>query len=498
MKPIHILLFILSVLSLLLLISIVFPKNGFQINDKMKLHFVSLEELIKEDTVSYADISDIISQSYAIHDSMFYEDLLAYNDPTPIFQDTVRADEDSLKIKLHKLEFPDRDSSILWPFFKHLRKLSSSGSLIRIMHYGDSQIEGDRMTSFIRYRLQKRFGGSGVGLKPAVQLYGYQLSLKHTASDNWLRYTAFGNVDSTLEHNRYGALGTFARFTEYPVDSIEIDSTEHEAWISFQRSERNYYLSGIFKECKLYFMNTNNPVWLELYADDELYEADYLPIDDHLQIKKWNFKDTPEELMFKFKSQISPDFYGIAMDHTHGIAVDNIPMRGSAGLVFTKMDRDLLGSMYDSLNVKLLILQFGGNVVPYIAEGYTYYERWFFSQLKRLKAVAPNVPIVVIGVSDMSIKEKDKYVTYPNLEAIRDALKNATFRAGCVYWDMYEAMGGCNSMPSWVYAQPPLAAKDFVHFNARGARVIAEMFYNAFIYEYDTYLRSLNKQNVLP
>ncbi len=88
----------------------------------------------------------------------------------------------------------------------------------------------------------------------------------------------------------------------------------------------------------------------------------------------------------------------------------------------------------------------------------------------------------------MSYKEKDKFVTYEHLEDVRDALKDATLKAGGAYWDMYEAMGGKNSMPSWVNADPPLAAPDYTHFSPRGAKVIANMFYNALIIEYKEYL----------
>jgi lysophospholipase L1-like esterase len=49
-------------------------------------------------------------------------------------------------------------------------------------------------------------------------------------------------------------------------------------------------------------------------------------------------------------------------------------------------------------------------------------------------------------------------------------------------------MGGHNSMPSWVNAQPELARPDYVHFSARGARLVANMFYNALILEYNNYL----------
>jgi lysophospholipase L1-like esterase len=36
-------------------------------------------------------------------------------------------------------------------------------------------------------------------------------------------------------------------------------------------------------------------------------------------------------------------------------------------------------------------------------------------------------------------------------------------------------MGGENSMASWVTADPPLAAPDYVHFSPKGARTVAEL-----------------------
>lgn len=487
MRPGNVLLFLISVLTILFFVSLFFPKDGIKINDEVTLHFLTTDELFAIDTFEYADISGIISQSNAINDSVLMAELSFEQETEEVF-DTVRANADSLRATVHPIEYGPNDSTTLYPFFRQLRRLGSSGDLIRVLHYGDSQIEGDRMTSYIRFKLQQQFGGNGVGLQPAVSLYGYQISLKHTASDNWLRYTAFGNVDTTLEHNKYGALACFARYCPYPNDSVPADTSIKEAWITLQESKRTYNITRTFKQCRILFGDNPEPVLYQLKADGELIDADFLPVGDGLHIKSWHFDESPEELTFIFKGTGSPDFYGIALDGDRGVAVDNIPMRGSAGLVFTRMDANLLAQLYDTLNVKMLILQFGGNVVPYIADNYNYYEQWFYGQLKYLKKLFPDIPILVIGVHDMSIKEKDRFVTYPNLEKIRDALKNATFKAGGAYWDMYEAMGGQNSMPSWVYAQPALAGSDFVHFNQKGARVIAEMFYNALYYEYEKYL----------
>jgi len=482
--------FISAVLAILLALSVIFPKEGIRMNDRITLHFLTLGEILGKDSVQYADISGILNSSEVISDSAYLA-MLGSVSLDEMVVDTIRAIADSLKVKVHSIEYPRGDSTLLYPFFRKMRAANRPGRLLRIVHYGDSQIEGDRMTSLIRYKLQRQFGGSGIGMQPAVQLTGYQLSLIHTASDNWKRYTAFGKVDSTLTHNMYGMLGSFARFSPYPDEMDEQEEQEYDAWISIKQSKRAYHLTREFKKCRLYYGNASQPVFYEMYSDGDLYDADFLDVTDRFKMKTWNFDESPEQLELRFKTSCSPDFYGIAMDHDRGLAVDNVSMRGSSGLFFTRLDGEMLKDLYDDLQVKLLILQFGGNVVPYISDNSVIYEKWLYRELSSLKSLMPDLSIIVVGVADMSLKEKDIYLTYPNIEHLRDAMKRAAFRADCAFWDMYSAMGGKNSMPSWVYAQPSLATSDFIHFNERGARVLAEMFYNAFMHDYNAYVSSL-------
>ena len=46
---------------------------------------------------------------------------------------------------------------------------------------------------------------------------------------------------------------------------------------------------------------------------------------------------------------------------------------------------------------------------------------------------------------------------------------------GVAFWNLFEAMGGPNSMPKWVDSNPPKAFKDYTHFNLDGAADIAEL-----------------------
>jgi lysophospholipase L1-like esterase len=194
--------------------------------------------------------------------------------------------------------------------------------------------------------------------------------------------------------------------------------------------------------------------------------------------------DTPvQKLDFSFTDPYIPVVYATALDCKKGIQVDNISMRGSSGTDFHRMDIERYAAMAKALNVRMLILQYGVNVVPYVRSDYNFYERQFYKELMLLRR-ALNVPILVIGVSDMSTKGEGRYISYPNVESIRDAQRNAAFQAGCAYWDLYEAMGGKNSMPTWVNAQPSLAEKDYTHFSARGARLIGQMISNALLREY--------------
>jgi hypothetical protein len=155
------------------------------------------------------------------------------------------------------------------------------------------------------------------------------------------------------------------------------------------------------------------------------------------------------------------------------------------------MDPAVLISMYRALNARLLILQFGVNVVPSEADDFTFYGNSLYVQLCQLKRLDPDLSIIVIGVSDASRKNGDTYESYPSVEKILAAQKAAALKAGCAFWDLYSAMGGKNSMPSWVLAKEPLATTDFLHFNYSGARIVGKMFYSALINDYNEFIRSL-------
>jgi lysophospholipase L1-like esterase len=173
-----------------------------------------------------------------------------------------------------------------------------------------------------------------------------------------------------------------------------------------------------------------------------------------------------------------------------GVMVDNLPVRGSAGLFFGRFDFGLTAQMYSAMNVRLILLQFGGNAVGRDSSNIAYYVQMFGKQMEYLHKLAPKAQIIVIGPADMSEKQKNNYVTRSNLPYLVDLLRKEALSQNCAFWNMYEAMGGENSMPSWVFHDPPLAEKDFVHFTPKGADIIAKMFYKALVADYNKFVIS--------
>lgn len=503
MKPLRIFIFFATAALWLFLLALIFPREGISVSPSIRLKFMNLSDLSlgedsgdagKENVVKQLVAASTVTEDpeadftlsvatnpllqYAVRDSLSDSFSDAMTDSLP---DTLQlpkvdpANADSLKQAVYRICFAEGGSALLDPFFSRLDGLLD-GSLVRtrIMHFGDSQIENDRMTALIRYRLQRQFGGSGTGLVQAMPLYGGSLAYKQEQEGEWLRYTYFGNRDSTITHNVYGIMGAFA----------SVPTPEEEIWPRLSYEFNTARRTGTFDRVRVFMHSYKNDASLNFTVNDTITDS-VRNIQDGFSVADYRHHSNISKLSLSMDLPEGGRLYGISFESYRGLQVDNIAMRGGSGLIFTRMNRDQQMKMMEYLSPGLIILQYGGNVVPYITP--SWYQRQFRKELEFWKELVPGVPVIVIGPSDMSIKEKGAFESYPGLEPVRDALKNASLEAGFAFWDLYEAMGGHNSMPSFVHANPPLATPDYIHFTPLGVNLVAEMFYSALMLEYKQY-----------
>jgi hypothetical protein len=479
MKPIRIFLLLLIVFLFFILVSLLLPDRDVTISKGFSVRFPSLKKVFQPKNIEYADIASILQQKRSDTDSL-----------VRIAETDTLKKPDSLFKKLvsQPLDYPGDDKTILYPFFRELEESLVNKQGIHILHYGDSQLEGDRITDYLRSRFQAEFGGSGPGILPLGEEI-YRLALLSSVSGNWQRHNLMGIKYINQGSHPYGPLGSYFRFGSDQLDSAAGNGKPLEAWITFRRKGISGGRADQYQRCRIFYENYQQPVKISFFNGDVKLKSDTLPTSRSLKEYDLSFTDTPSSLTIRFTGAGSPDFYGICLDSPSGISVDNIPIRGSSGLEFTRMNPTLLTEMYRILNVKMLILQFGVNVVPGDLDDYTYYENGLYFQICQLKKLNPGISIIVISLSDASRKNGDTYESYPCVEKILNAQKSAALKAGCVFWNLYAAMGGKNSMPSWVFAKEPLATTDFLHFNYAGARIVGKMFYSALINDYNEFIR---------
>ena len=490
-KPKHTLLVLAAVIMLLGIVSLVIPEDGWKVTSGITINFPTFENIINPEEPEYTDITQIVEK----HGDTTTFDITDTATATTE-KDTIRADADSLQDITHKLTMTSKGRNKLHSFFSKLKNDSNAQKPVRVWHYGDSQIESGRITSFLRERLQNSFGGQGPGLlslSPVTQ----KLSWRMHPGGNWKRHTLFGKKDSTLPHQRFGPLLSITRFAPPWNDSIPNDSTVFKGSVEIQNSFQGYKHTQNYEQAILHYGNNYRPVQVKVKdKEDKTIHTDSLPSSVN-QYNRWKLplKQARDEYSLHFSGYDSPDFYGLSLESRNGVIIDNIPLRGSSGLIFTKINYNYYLQQLKQFDVDLIIMQFGVNVVSDKRDNFTFYEDWIYNQLKTIKEMRPDIPVIVVGISDMAKKQGTKYKTYESVTKVRDALQNATQRAGYCFWDLYEAMGGKNSMPSWVFAKPPLAKKDFTHFNQRGARIISNMFYNALMFEYQKYRNKRTQEN---
>lgn len=487
MKPFRTFIFFAAVMLLLTLLALLVPEEGIGLGSDFKLSFINLSELSERNDGDGEDPAGVLLAGSGVTDDPESDDYAAIlPDTLPAVEAAAppvkAANSDSLREFVHSITFPGAGEEMLAPFFNHLEGIAEGRSRhTRILHFGDSQIEIDRMTALIRYRMQKHFGGSGVGLVQAIPLYSGSMSYQQEESGEWLRYTYFGRRDTTIMHNSYGIMGAFSAVPP-PIEG---------EWPSLYYRFNQYRRSGRVSRIRVFLHSYVDSASVAFRVNDTI--ADTLRnLPAGFSVADYRHHEEVKDLSLSFDLKEGGRIYGISFESNTGVKMDNIAMRGGSGLIFSRMNRSSQQMMLDELSPGLILLQYGGNVVPYMDPGY--YKRAFIKQLRFFRETCPGVPVIVIGPSDMSVREEGKFVTYPGLEPIRDALLGAAMVSGCAFWDLYEAMGGYNSMASFVHADPALASTDYVHFTPLGINLVAEMFYNALMVEYQTYRNRLNQE----
>lgn len=459
MKISKILFFIFCTLALLASLCHFFPREGVQVGP-FHLEFPSLSEVLTlsttddeeaEPELTPEQLMELQMQAVmAAQDSTFLD--FCQNSPIRISMpfvhrlipdslamDSLRAIGDSTEVWIDSLT-QERDLTYLDSFFVALD--SACVRQIRIVHYGDSQIEEDRITSSLREHFQEQFGGYGVGMQPAIQTV-MKMTVRQSSSMALPYNLAYGPAEARGKTRGYG-----------PMAQVSHLNGQVTLKYTALKSER-FPHCGKFDKVTLLRSDEEGKLTCEVQEYDSARSSVQLTVNG------------------------PTDIYGVLLDSKTGVVMDNVPMRGCSGAIFTNIARQTLEPFYEHENVQMIILQYGGNSVPYLKneESLVKFCDNLRRQIRYFQSIAPQARILFIGPSDMSTTVKGELCTYPHLPRLVELLEQAVTEEGAAFWNMYEAMGGKGSMIQWVKSRPQLAGEDYVHFTHKGAEKVSDLLY---------------------
>lgn len=402
--------------------------------------------------------------------------LQAVVDSIEVKQDSiVKLVEERCKPGITCIEDYSGDSTALKVLFKALAETRQNHSTVRIAFYGDSFIEGDVFCGSFRDTLQSIFGGRGVGFVPITStVTGFRNTIKHRF-DNWSTASLISKKDS-------GAVIGPAGYTFTPLVGN---------WVEYKGSKQRFLRE--WNTARLYYTNKADAAIQYTVDNDSLFQIDELKTS--LSMQEWSFsKPRMRTIKLEFYPADSLKLFGASFEGENGVFVDNFSIRGNTGLSLSAMNDKLLSGFGKLRNYKLVILQFGVNLVTDDSLNYRAYTKRMVDVVNKLKAAYPKASFLLLSVGDRSSNKTGKLETMNAVPAMRNAQRAIAEKTKIAFWDMYEAMGGRNSMVQFVQAKPPLAAKDYTHLTFKGGRVLAGSLVKSLLFSMEKYEQRKGKK----
>ncbi len=357
-------------------------------------------------------------------------------------------------------DFTKGDSAVsLINFSKKLSELKKTKKgKIRIAYFGDSMIEGDLLTRKLRKLLQNEFGGTGVGFLPIQSKVAPYRESSEIKANGW---NTLSFKDKEVRNMYISGFSFSGPGNTHFTDKTLSPGTKTSKYLIFGHSKGN---STVNYNGKNIVLSETEPVNIQLLSND-----------------------TVRSYYLKSNSSSIP-YYGVSFESDNGVILDNFSFRGITGVEFKKIDEDFLKEVQRKNHYDLIVMQYGVNLLfrPDDTD-YSYYAKIMTPNLIKFKDAFPESDFLLISTADRAFRYNGEFQTAKGVKNLVETQAKMAYDNNLSFFNLFETMGGENSIVKWAQEDPPLANKDYVHPNGRGTDILAEKLYHALLKDYKNY-----------
>ena len=355
-------------------------------------------------------------------------------------------------------------------FYAQLSRVTTLGRPVRIAYFGDSFIEGDILTDYLRALFQSRFGGSGVGW---VDCGTPLVAFRRTVNQHYSGIAEFAVVKKPFDKLRQG----IAQRYYVPREGASVTT---------RGSKRQPHVAD-WQSAKLFFRSPQSVNIRIAISDGQPYMCRTRASDEVQMIET---KGNMNAVSYRF-TRVTPrtTLFGMALESDNGVILDNFSMRGSSGAQLGRIPSSTLSDFARLRPYDLIVVHYGlneavkGNTLPLLK---VYIKRMKRS-IENLRAAYPSAGILVVSVPDRDQRSAEGITTLKEVKELVALQAQLAADCGVGFFNLYQAMGGESSMKRLVDSHR--ANKDYTHLSFGGGKVVAGKVFPSFIAGLDNYKR---------
>ncbi len=374
------------------------------------------------------------------------------------------------------MDFANDSAQGMEPLYRALSQVNSLGRPVRIAVLGDSYIEGDIVTAKFRELMQKRFGGSGVGLIPITSdSPGFRHTVMHS----------FGNWEDHHANDNSGYNSQWANITGHYFFA------KSKAWVELRGVKDFLSHLDTCSQSSIYF-STSNTVTIAAGingGDPHYFSAEpntgvsVLSVSGRIGRVRW---DVPQPCN-------GTTFYGVSLDCDRGVVVDNFGLRSASGYHLSAISDSLITAFDRARHYDLIVFAYGLNVAGKNQTNFSGYYGKMTAIISRYKRLLPHTGFLVMSVADREGRDAaGNFKTFPGVHHIVATQHRIAADCHVAFWNLYEAMGGEGSVVKM--AQNHEANLDYTHVNHKGGKRLGELLFSAIAWGQECYEKSHPKQ----
>jgi lysophospholipase L1-like esterase len=358
-------------------------------------------------------------------------------------------------------------------FFAKLEKLVRTGEgRINVVQIGGSHIQAGTFSGQIRSRLQQMNGeiNAGWGF-----MFPYRIARTNSPFGYFIRFSGDWQSCRNVETRKNCTLG---------VSGISASTTSQKAELTILLEPENV-LDYSFNKIRVFYENRDSNYTVSV---DSTLIKNFIQTSGYIDFELNTHVDSLNLVIQKKEgSEGRFTLYGISTESApNGFLYHSIGVNGAHVPAFLRCD--LFEEQLALLKPDLVILGLGINDAYGRRFSQSDFESNYGLLISRIRKSVPETAIIFTTNNDSYLYRR--YVN-KNGEKVQQSMLRLAEEYNAGVWNMYEVMGGLNSVVLW--EKNGLVQRDKIHFTREGYLILGDLFFNALMKNFENYVLNKNQ-----